>query len=60
MKTRKDAECLNKMMKIIDFDNFLGISSILAKFLKGYLDNKGTPLLEKRAMLRGELENFNN
>jgi hypothetical protein len=37
----------------------LGISSILAKFLKGYLDNKVTPLLEMRTMLRGELENAN-
>lgn len=40
------ARILKVFCQVIEFKNFLGLSSIVAKLTKGYLDNQLKPLLE--------------
>jgi hypothetical protein len=36
------------MYKILDFKNFVGLTTLLAKFIKGFLDAEIEPYIERR------------
>jgi len=40
---------------LLDFKNFVGITSLLADYIKGFLDAEINPFIEKRIKLKSQI-----
>jgi adenylosuccinate lyase len=56
MRESKPSQLTEELRKIVDHKNYLGLTSIISKFVKSFLKLNLKPLLKEREMLRTECQ----
>jgi hypothetical protein len=52
MKKSRPSQFTEELRKIVDHQNYLGLTSIISKLIRSFLNFHLKPLLEKREILR--------
>jgi hypothetical protein len=56
MRKSKPSQFTEELRKIVDLQNYLGLTSIISKFIRSFLNLHLKPLLEQRENLRTEFQ----